>query len=73
VSAWVVIGATLDQGAHVNLMTLSERLAKDTGNPDLTITPGLRIKKAPPAMITTLVTSSIAKWVCFDFFLAPLH
>jgi len=44
----VVIGATLDQGAHVNLMTLSERLAKDTGNPDLTITLGLRIKKAPP-------------------------
>ena len=36
-----MIGST----ANVYFVTLSERLAKDTGNPDLAITPGLWLKK----------------------------
>ena len=66
-------GSHLGSTANVYIVTLSERLAKDTGNPDLAITPSLWIKKGTPAMIITLVTSSIAMWMFFDFFKAPLQ
>jgi Na+/H+ antiporter NhaD/arsenite permease-like protein len=41
-------GTHLGSTANVFIVTLSERLAKQTGNPDLAITPGLWIKKGTP-------------------------
>ncbi len=66
-------GSHLGSTANVYIVTLSERLAKETGNPDLAITPGLWIKKGTPAMIITLITSSLVMWLFFDFFAAPIR
>nr|WP_305910266.1 SLC13 family permease [Methylomarinum sp. Ch1-1]MDP4522032.1 SLC13 family permease [Methylomarinum sp. Ch1-1] len=66
-------GTHLGSTANVFIVTLSERLAKDTGNPELAITPGLWIKKGTPAMIMTLLMSTLILWMFFDFFAAPIH
>lgn len=66
-------GTHLGSTANVFIVTLSERLAKDTGDDSLRITPGLWFRKGTPVMLLTLVTSSITMWLFFDFFRAPLH
>ncbi len=66
-------GTHLGSTANVYIVTLSERLAKETGNPDYAITPGVWFKKGTPAMILTLLTSTLILWAFFDFFAAPLH
>lgn len=66
-------GTHLGSTANVFIVTLSERLAKESGNPDLAITPGLWIKKGTPAMILTLLVSSVIFWLFFEFFQAPIH
>jgi Na+/H+ antiporter NhaD/arsenite permease-like protein len=66
-------GTHLGSTANVFIVTLSERLAKQTGNRDLAITPGLWIKKGTPAMILTLLVSSLIFWIFFDFFAEPIH
>ena len=66
-------GTHLGSTANVFIVTLSERLAKETGNSDLAITPGLWIKKGTPAMIITLMVSSVIFWLFFDFFAMPMH
>jgi Na+/H+ antiporter NhaD/arsenite permease-like protein len=66
-------GTHLGSTANVFIVTLSERLAKQTGNRDLAITPGLWIKKGTPAMILTLLVSSLIFWMFFDFFAEPIH
>lgn len=66
-------GTHLGSTANVYIVTLSERLAKDTGNPDFAITPGLWIKKGTPAMLVTLLVSSVLFWLFFDFFATPIH
>ncbi len=66
-------GTHLGSTANVFIVTLSERLAKDTNNPDMAITPGLWIRKGTPAMFLTVFISSIVMWLFFDFFSAPIH
>jgi Na+/H+ antiporter NhaD/arsenite permease-like protein len=65
-------GTHLGSTANVFIVTLSERLAKDTGDQSLRITPGLWFRKGTPAMLLTLATSSIVMWLFFDFFSNPL-
>ena len=66
-------GTHLGSTANVFIVTLSERIAKDNNDPSLAITPGLWFKKGTPAMIVTLVTSSVIMWLFFDFFSQPIH
>jgi Na+/H+ antiporter NhaD/arsenite permease-like protein len=66
-------GTHLGSTANVFIVTLSERLAKDTGDASLRITPGLWFRKGTPAMLLTLITSSIIMWMFFDFFRTPFH
>jgi Na+/H+ antiporter NhaD/arsenite permease-like protein len=66
-------GTHLGSTANVFIVTLSERLAKETGDPSLQITPGMWIRKGTPVMIGTLVTSSIVMWIWFDYFSRPLQ
>ena len=66
-------GTHLGSTANVFIVTLSERLAKDTGDESMRITPGLWFRKGTPAMLLTLLTSSILMWLFFDFFSAPFH
>jgi len=66
-------GTHLGSTANVFIVTLSERLAKDTGDESLRITPGLWFRKGTPAMLLTLLTSSLVMWAFFDFFSAPLE
>lgn len=66
-------GTHLGSTANVFIVTLSERLAKDTGDESLRITPGLWFRKGTPAMLLTLLTSSLVMWAFFDFFSSPIH
>ena len=65
-------GTHLGSTANVFIVTLSERIAKETGDQSLRITPGLWFRKGTPAMILTLITSSVIMWLFFDFFETPL-
>lgn len=64
-------GTHLGSTANVFIVTLSERLAKDTGDESLRITPGLWFRKGTPVMLLTLLTSSIVMWAFFGFFSKP--
>lgn len=66
-------GTHLGSTANVFIVTLSERVAKETGDPTLAITPGVWFKKGTPAMILTLVASSLIMWLFFDFYAEPIH
>lgn len=66
-------GTHLGSTANVFIVTLSERIAKDNNDPSLAITPGMWFKKGTPAMIVTLLTSSVVMWLFFDFFSKPIH
>ncbi|MDH3354003.1 MAG: SLC13 family permease [Chromatiales bacterium] len=61
-------GTHLGSTANVFIVTLSERLAKETGDESMRITPGVWFRKGTPVMLLTLVTSSIVMWLFFDFF-----
>ncbi|SFV65055.1 Arsenic efflux pump protein [hydrothermal vent metagenome] len=61
-------GSHLGSTANVFIVTLSERLAKEKNDPSLAITPGLWFRKGTPAMIVTLILSSLLFWIFFDFF-----
>jgi len=65
-------GTHLGSTANVFIVTLSERIAKENGDPSLRITPGLWFRKGTPAMLLTLLASSIVMWLFFGFFSAPL-
>jgi Na+/H+ antiporter NhaD/arsenite permease-like protein len=65
-------GTHLGSTANVFIVTLSERLAKDTGDESLRITPWLWFRKGTPAMLLTLASSSIVMWLFFGFFSKPL-
>ncbi len=65
-------GTHLGSTANVFIVTLSERVAKETGNPDLRVTPGLWFRKGTPAMLLSLATSSLIMWLFFDFFSQPI-
>ncbi|MCB1841369.1 MAG: arsenic transporter [Halioglobus sp.] len=65
-------GTHIGSTANVYIVTLSERLARETGNPDLAITPGLWFRKGTPAMLATLAVSSVIFVLFFNFFSAPI-
>ena len=60
-------GSHIGSTANVYIVTISERLARETGNPDFAITPGLWLRKGLPAMLVTLVLCSIFIWFGYDF------
>lgn len=66
-------GTHLGSTANVFIVTISERLAKETGNADYRITPGLWFRKGTPVMLMTLVVSTVIMWLFFDFYTTPLH
>ena len=61
-------GSHLGSTANVFIVTLSERLAREKNDPSLAITPGLWFRKGTPAMLVTLIISSIIFWLFFDFY-----
>ena len=61
-------GTHLGSTANVFIVTISEKLAKDSGDPSLAITPGLWFRKGTPTMLLTLVLCSIVMIAFFDFF-----
>jgi len=65
-------GTHLGSTANVFIVTLSERLARERQDPSLRITPGLWFRKGTPAMIVTLIISSLVMWLFFDFFAIPI-
>lgn len=66
-------GTHIGSTANVYIVTLSERLAKEQGDRSLAITPMVWFRTGTPAMLVTLVVSSIAFVAFFDFFAAPIH
>ncbi len=65
-------GTHVGSTANVFIVTISERLAKQTGDPSMAITPGLWARKGLPAMLLTLLVSGIVLTLFFDFFSRPL-
>jgi len=61
-------GTHIGSTANVYIVTISERLAKRENDPSLAITPGLWFRKGTPAMLVTLIVSSLVFYFFFDFF-----
>ena len=70
---YFVPALTIGSTANVYIVTVSEKLAKTTGNPDLAITPLKWAKKGLPVMILTLVICTIIMYLFFDYYSLPLH
>ncbi|MCB1751392.1 MAG: arsenic transporter [Gammaproteobacteria bacterium] len=66
-------GTHIGSTANVYIVTLSERLAKERRDPSLVITPAVWFKTGTPAMLATLIVSSILFVLFFEFFSAPIH
>lgn len=60
-------GSHIGSTANVYIVTISERLARETGKPELAITPGMWFKKGTPAMLITLVLCSLFIWLGYDY------
>jgi len=65
-------GTHIGSTANVYIVTISERLAKRENNPSLAITPGLWFRYGLPAMLSSLIVSTIIFYFWFDFFNAPI-
>lgn len=65
-------GTHLGSTANVFIVTISERLARETGNSAYRITPGLWFRKGSPVMILTLIVSTLIFYIFFDFYSIPL-
>ncbi|MEQ8313779.1 MAG: SLC13 family permease [Gammaproteobacteria bacterium] len=66
-------GTHIGSTANVFIVTISEKMAKDAGDPSLAITPGLWMRKGLPVMLVTLVTCSIIMWTFWDFYSNPIE
>jgi Na+/H+ antiporter NhaD/arsenite permease-like protein len=66
-------GTHLGSTANVFIVTISEKMAKDEGNPALAITPGVWFRKGTPVMLLTLVICSVIMVAFFDFFSMSHH
>ena len=66
-------GTHIGSTANVYIVTVSERLAKREGNPDLAITPLTWAKKGLPVMLLTLVICTIVMYTFFDYYAQPLR
>ncbi len=64
-------GSHLGSTANVFIVTISEKLAKDEGDPSLAITPGLWFRKGAPIMVLTLIICSIIMTTFFGFYSNP--
>jgi Na+/H+ antiporter NhaD/arsenite permease-like protein len=65
-------GTHIGSTANVYIVTVSERLARQEGNPDLAITPLLWAKKGLPVMILTLLICTAIMYLFFDYYSAPI-
>jgi Na+/H+ antiporter NhaD/arsenite permease-like protein len=65
-------GTHIGSTANVYIVTISERLAKRENDPSLAITPGVWFRTGTPAMLVTLIVSSLVFYFFFDFFNNPL-
>lgn len=65
-------GTHIGSTANVYIVTLSERLAKDQGDPSLALTPGKWARYGLPCMVLTLIICTIIFYIFFDFFAEPL-
>ncbi|MFH0834202.1 MAG: ArsB/NhaD family transporter [Patescibacteria group bacterium] len=61
-------GTHLGSTANVFVVTLSERVAKQTGDHSIAIKPGMWLKKGTPIMLSSLVVASLLFYIFFDFF-----
>ena len=66
-------GSHIGSTANVFIVTISERLARETGDKSLAITPGLWFRKGFPVMLVTLIVSTILFWAFFDFYAQPIN
>ena len=66
-------GTYIGSTANVFIVSLSERISRQQDDTNLAITPGVWFRKGTPAMILTLIVSSIIMAAFFDSFAAPLH
>ena len=66
-------GTHIGSTANVFIVTISERLARKENDPSLAITPGLWFRKGTPAMILTLITSTLCFIFFFEWFAKPIH
>jgi len=65
-------GTHLGSTANVFIVTISGRLARETGEESYRITPGLWFRKGTPVMLLTLTVSTVIFWAFFDFYAVPL-
>jgi Na+/H+ antiporter NhaD/arsenite permease-like protein len=65
-------GTHIGSTANVYIVTVSERLARQEGNPDLAITPLIWAKKGLPVMILTLLICTAIMYKFFDYYSAPI-
>ena len=65
-------GTHIGSTANVYIVTVSERLAKNEGNPDLAITPLKWAQKGLPVMLLTLVICTVIMYVFFDYYSLPI-
>ena len=65
-------GTHIGSTANVYIVTVSERLARREGNPDLAITPLIWAKKGLPVMILTLLICTAIMYLFFDYYSAPI-
>ena len=64
-------GSHIGSTANVYIVTISERLARQTGKPELAITPMLWIRKGTPVMLVTLMVCSLFIWFGYDYLFVP--
>jgi Na+/H+ antiporter NhaD/arsenite permease-like protein len=61
-------GTHIGSTANVFIVTISERLARETGDRSMAITPGLWAKKGLPVMLGTLVVATVLFIAWFEHF-----
>ncbi|HZF30288.1 MAG TPA: SLC13 family permease [Gammaproteobacteria bacterium] len=66
-------GTHIGASANVFVVTISERLARERGDPSLAITPGAWFRKGTPATLASLIVASIVFVLFFDYFARPVH
>lgn len=66
-------GTYIGSTANVFIVSLSERISRQQGEPGLAITPGVWFRKATPATILTLIVASVVMALFFGTYTAPLR
>jgi len=64
-------GTHIGSTANVYIVTISERLAKRENDPSLAITPWIWFRYGTPAMIATLIASSLVFYFFFEYYNEP--